>query len=133
MTAKTVLQKKIEEGRTARGFLALWLPVLLWMAIIFALSSMPKTMVPNIRIPYADKAAHFFEFLILGALLIRAFLHYFHNSLWRAMIPAIVIAFLYAFSDEFHQSFVPGRTADIFDLMVDVTASVIGTAIYKRG
>jgi VanZ family protein len=98
------------------------------MAFIFYVSSMPEPPLP----PHvSDKAAHSFGYTWLGLLVARAV----SGGLWRRMtlrdiVLAIVIATLYGVSDEFHQSFVPGRDADIHDVYADASGAVIGTMLW---
>ena len=65
------------------------------------------------------KLAHFTEYFVLSVLLYRALRQ---GPRWdlRAAGMAIVIAGLYAMLDEFHQWFVPGRTAAAGDSLIDV-------------
>ena len=69
-------------------------------------------------------ASHFCEFALLAALWAWALLPVLGRT---ALAAAAAIALLYALSDEFHQSFVPGRDADPLDLLVD--AAGIATAL----
>ena len=64
------------------------------------------------------KAAHFTEYFILYVLLYRA-INAKKNADIKVFIGAIIIVFLYACSDEFHQAFVPGRAAAFRDVLVD--------------
>ncbi len=51
----------------------------------------------------------------------------------RALAAAAAIAFAYALSDELHQSYVPGRDADPFDVLVDAAGiALAGLAISRR-
>ena len=110
-----------------------WTPVVIWMAAIFALSSIPDEHIPKISIPNIDKLVHFVEFSILGFLLIRAFLNSGLNiSFTKMLILAIIIASLYACSDEWHQHFVHNRTPDIFDLITDFIGVNVGVFLYKK-
>ena len=47
---------------------------------------------------------------------------------WRAAAVAVMFAGVYGFTDEFHQWFVPGRTADVYDWIADSTGATIGVA-----
>ncbi len=115
-----------------------WLPALAWMGIIFWLSSSAQTP-GGIELP--DKAVHFVIYAILGALL------------WWAVAPAgggqqpagaaaaaaviFIVGALYGASDELHQLFVPGRTADIADWATDAVgiAAIVLIALalsYRR-
>jgi VanZ family protein len=97
-----------------------WSAVLLWMGAIFALSD-----IPSLKSPFEPlydfilrKLAHVTEYGILTALLIIALrLHTRRNA--HALVIAALIAILYAVSDEWHQSFVPGREGTLRDVAVD--------------
>jgi VanZ family protein len=102
-----------------------WLPALAWMALIFWLSSGPLPPTPGgIDIP--DKIAHFIAYAILSGL-----------SLWAAAalspdaasLVAFVVAVAYGASDEFHQHFVPGRSADVRDWLTDVAGAAFAVGI----
>ncbi|MBI2136539.1 VanZ family protein [Candidatus Woesearchaeota archaeon] len=110
-----------------------WLPVIIYMYLIFYLSSIPGTDV-TAKIFINDKILHGIEFFILAVLLYRCF----NNAKNRRIkenryILAISLAILYAVSDEFHQSFVPGRAADIIDVIADSigAVSIIGLGHIK--
>lgn len=110
-----------------------WVPVVIWMVVIFILSSIPGEDFPEVGIPNIDKFVHFFEFFLLGLLLIRAFLNsYFNTSLARLVLLSAVSASLYALSDEWHQSFISNRMPDSIDLLTDIIGSTAGVFIYKR-
>lgn len=113
---------------TGRGFLLYWLPVLLWAALIFWLSSMSVTPEPEaVRgFPGWSQEAHFTLYLVLGALLFRAIA--MPSSMVQLSMP-MVIGALYAASDEVHQFFVPGRQADLFDFIVDVAGLAAGVLV----
>jgi VanZ family protein len=93
-----------------------WLPALLWMALIFAFS----TRHGGGHLPAAEvalrKLAHVTEYFVLTALLLRALRR---SQVTAAVAVAIVVALAYAASDEWHQSFVPGRTATPRDVAID--------------
>lgn len=111
-----------------------WLPVVLWVAVIFSFSSLPKERLPDIGIIGADKFGHTIEFFVLGALLIKALLKTFPNlGLAKIAVLSILIALLCAATDEIYQSFMPTRNADIFDLLSDFIGANIGVIIYARG
>ncbi len=48
---------------------------------------------------------------------------------WTRVVIAIVLATLYGVSDEFHQLFVPGRSADRYDVLADCIGATMGAAI----
>jgi VanZ family protein len=106
----------------------LWGPVVLQLAIIFAASS-----IPNLReIPggISDKSGHSIGYAMLAGLLLRALAGgRLEGVTWKRGIAAIVLATLYGVTDEFHQLFVPGRSADPYDVLADGVGATIGTAI----
>lgn len=77
--------------------------------------------------PIVRTFAHAFEFFLLAALS-AAFTYTFDMKSKYARQAAIAFSFtvVNAFLDEFHQYFVPGRTADILDVIVDVGGGLVG-------
>jgi VanZ family protein len=104
--------------------LTLWLPVVLWAAVIFTFSSIPSL---NSGLGTWDtvlrKAAHLTEYAILGALLVRA--------LGREL-PAFLVGVAYAATDEVHQHFVRGRHASPADVLIDAVGIAIGILALSR-
>ena len=110
--------------------LSLWVPVALYMAFIFWLSSISRP--PDLPSSVSDKAAHGLLYCGLGALLVRA-----RAGGWRRPVTlgiaaaAIVVATLYGISDEIHQYFVPQRQVEARDVLADALgASVAAGAMY---
>jgi VanZ family protein len=72
------------------------------------------------------KAAHVFEYFILGLLLLRAFRAGSRGTWkWRWSFFAIICLILWSLGDEFHQSFVPTRTASMTDVAIDAAGGVL--------
>lgn len=103
-----------------RTLLWRWLQALLWMALIFFLSSRPK--LPGPEDPLLNlllkKTGHFVAFGTLAWLYARA-LRGQGITQTRAFWLAWGLTLLYALSDEFHQSFVPGRHPALTDVLID--------------
>lgn len=76
---------------------------------------------------FIRKAAHLGSYALLAALLVYA-LSGGSTSNRRNLIYAILIAFLYACTDELHQSFTPGRTAMVQDVLLDTVGASCGAA-----
>ena len=79
------------------------------------------------------KAGHFTEYAILALLAARAFLtatFELFRQRWFWISLLLVIA--YALSDEFHQSFVPSRTASIYDSMIDSAGGLTALVLLAR-
>lgn len=99
--------------------------VIAWMALIFVLSAqerMPTTagMPPDI----AAIAGHFVAYSVL-ATLIRIAIGGLRSDR-RSDVLAVALATIYGLTDEFHQSFVPGRDPSAFDIGIDLLGATIG-------
>ena len=112
-----------------------WVPSLLYMALIFAVSSLKQPPLPTPEFEWfaIDKIYHFIEYAILGTLLAWAFVKARPSivpskHIWLA---AAVLSMLYGASDEWHQTFVPGRYATLGDWVADALGSIAGVlAVY---
>jgi VanZ family protein len=102
----------------ATRLLASWLPVLVWAAVIFTLSSIPSLSTGlGVWDTILRKAAHLTEYAILGVLLLRAV---------GRELPALAAGVAYAASDELHQYFVRGRHASPVDVAIDALGLLAG-------
>ncbi len=104
-----------------------WIPVALYAAVIFWLSSEshPLPFLPPAVFDF-DKLLHAGEYAVLGALLFRALALSAATRPRRAALCALAIASLYGASDEWHQSYVPNRSADPWDWAADTLGAVAG-------
>ncbi|WP_096156549.1 MULTISPECIES: VanZ family protein [Bacillus] len=128
-----------------------WLLVVAWMFLIFFLSAQPaeqssqlsggitdavietvEKVLPNVSINrdtvshLIRKNAHFLAYLILGVLVTNAL---YQSSKLRGkqqIVLAFIICVLYAISDEVHQLFVPGRSGEIRDVIIDSAGAAVG-------
>jgi VanZ family protein len=137
-----------------RQFLKYWLPVLIWMAVIFGASADPQShdrsrhifrpillwFFPHISDQEFEqihlilrKCCHLTEYAILGLLVFRALSHS-KTGLppwsWPRVGGVLLIVFVYAATDEYHQSFVPGRTALFSDVCIDTGGAAIGLLVW---
>lgn len=118
---------------TKSKFLKFWFPVLFYSGIIFFASSLPAVKSP-FEIRHLDKAIHIVEYMPFGILLSRAFFHAPWDSPRKVLLGYVILAsFLYGLSDEYHQSFVVGREATVFDAFADTVGGMIGAYIYFYG
>ena len=103
------------------------------MALIFCLSAQPSLPSPEERwLDFVfEKSAHTFEFAVLALLCLRA-LAIERSESWRSVGVAIVLAGLFAVSDEFHQLYVPGRSSDWSDLLFDLLGVGAGVWLWLR-
>ena len=106
----------------------LWLPPLVYAAVIFHFSSESDPL-PFVRATLWDKALHTIEYAGLGMLAARAL---FAEGMPPRIGIAVSIAIiaLYAATDEWHQLYVPERDASVFDWTADVVGAAVGTALY---
>lgn len=131
-----------------------WAFVIVWMAVIFYLSHQPATesdklstgiteiIVENVQkvLPQNEfdmnrlnhvvrKNAHFFAYLLLGIFVLHALTKSGVLG-FKAFFIALGICVLYAISDEVHQLFVPGRSGQVRDVLIDSTGALVGIGLY---
>ena len=98
------------------------------MAAIFVLSN--QSTIPHLPVGLSNYTGHFIGYGLLGGLALRAFadarwqgVH--AGSAWRG----IVFASLYGITDEFHQSFVTGRTSTVDDWIADTAGAAVAVLL----
>ena len=131
-----------------------WLAVILWLVLIFILSAQPvlksnglsksiaekvikiiKKISPDKNISlgrfnhYLRKTAHFFFYMILGILMMNVLKMMKVKGVKRIAL-ALLICVLCAMLDEFHQLFVPGRGAQVKDVIIDSIGAIVGIGLY---
>jgi VanZ family protein len=139
-----------------RSFLRYWLPVIVWMAVIFSASGDTKSyqhssrliapivrwLFPNISPDALDstvlvvrKCAHLTEYAVLALLFWRAVRKPPRRDprpwSWPLAGLAVLFVALYAASDEFHQLFVPTRDASLRDVAIDTFGAVLGIILLR--
>lgn len=118
-----------ERSRATRTLLR-WLPALGLMTLIFVLSSQSGLKISEdagVDRPLRT-LAHFTAYALLAAALLFAISG--SNSVSaRAALVALIVAVLYGLSDEIHQAFVPDRTGQLKDLVVDGLGAGVGVLI----
>jgi VanZ family protein len=114
-----------------KTFSKLWLPVITYAILIFWISSVERPFGIELKITNADKVIHFLEYSIFGFLLIRA-IHGSNAVISRnaAILMTFAIGTFYGFTDELHQSVVPGRFATVTDFVFDSIGSFAGAIIF---
>ena len=100
-----------------------WLPALAWAALIFSLSGQPRLVI-DLELN-TDKLAHFLAYAVLGALLAYAQT----RTGWPPAV-AYALGIAYGASDEWHQSFVPGRSSEVADWLADAAGVLVAVALY---
>ena len=145
-----------------RLWLRAWVPALLWMAVILWFSDQPSLRLSRVipalavwgRPPgryidfAASKAAHLAEYFILARLYRRGLAGVTAAAARPGVTAAAggaprrstslhtwawALAVLYASTDEFHQLFVPGRTATLRDVLIDAAGAALGLWLWGRG
>jgi VanZ family protein len=111
-----------------------WVPAVVMMGLIFLASSTPASHLPNFGAfdLLVKKGGHAIGYALLG-------LAYFHALPSRLSVPyravmALLMAVLFSLSDEFHQSFVEGRTSTLRDVLIDTggaTLALFAATIYS--
>lgn len=106
---------------SARALARAWGPATLWLAVLFILSHQPDDAVP-VWWSVPDTVAHIGLYAVLGVLLA------WGNRTWGGPgWPALgLFGIAWAVSDEWHQSFVPGRDPSVGDLAADAAGLLIG-------
>src|SRR5438874_9446054 len=135
-----------------KNFLKHWLPVLIWLGVIFLGSTdmlsaehTSRFLVPFLRwidpqISFTTlnaiqlgirKLGHLTEYAVLAMLLWRALRS---GTRWQMKMSILflvagIACAIFAASDEFHQAFVPTRTSSSHDVMIDICGALVGLAI----
>ena len=110
-----------------------WIPALAWMMVIFAFSQQPALKASTID--WQDfiirKIAHVTEYFILTLFYLWPLRKIQGFSRNRALITAGVLAFLYAVTDEYHQTFITGREGRARDVGID-SLGILLAAFFSR-
>jgi VanZ family protein len=118
-----------------------WILSVLWLGVIFLFSARTASdyhnsasFLFNINLPQwltfaVWESGHFLEYLVLGFFMLSAVSSTFKLKKPMQIIIVMAICILYALSDEIHQLYVPGRTFQALDLILDTLGSASGTAI----
>ena len=135
-------------------FVSHYLPLIAWLAFISFASSddfnaentsriigplilwlFPNTSPETLEVVHyiTRKTAHFTEYAILGFLAARAFRTSPRPAInQRWFLICVMIVVVYALLDEYHQSFVPSRTASIVDSLIDMAGGLTALLILRK-
>ncbi|MZQ99687.1 MAG: VanZ family protein [Acidaminobacter sp.] len=133
-----------------------WIAVILWMGVIFSLSTQPaavsnelskgvteivieavEKVLPAVSLEVEDynhyirKNAHFFAYMLLGVLVANALRTGDSRTVLANVVLAGVICAGYAVSDEIHQLFVSGRGAQVKDVLIDSGGAAVGIMMWQ--
>lgn len=99
-----------------------WLPAIVWMLAIFVLSATPADTLNNAGLGsdpiHID--GHFALFLILCITYYKA---------TKSVLKSLILTIIFAFTDEFHQRFTPGRSSSMFDIYIDTIGALISVLL----
>lgn len=131
MSARPAATTSAPTARAGRArAVARLVPAVAWMALIFAFSHRPD--LPDVgTLPDALTAVlgHLVAYAVLAGLVWWAVPGLAGR---RRLVVAFAVAVLYGVTDEWHQSFVPGRTPDVLDLVTDAAGAAAGLALAVR-
>lgn len=96
------------------------------------LSEQKKQEVTNDLNKPIRKLMHGSVYLILTILLMNALI-VSNIKFSKVIILSIIISFIYAYSDEYHQTFINGRTGKLSDVLIDTCGSILGLSLYSLG
>ncbi len=110
-----------------------WLPPILWMSLIFMMSTRQSISVSEVTAVnfIFFKSLHIIEYAILFFLLFRAFHTASTVSLQQAFYLSLILSILYGVSDEMHQTFVPTRGGSPRDVIID-TIGILLCFMYTK-
>ena len=108
-----------------------WFPVILYCSIIFLQSSYPAVKeIPEL--PYVDKLIHFAGYALLGLLFVRGFRNSRFKDGQKCIVAvSILLTGLYGAADELHQHYVAARTAEVLDVLFDLSGGIFGVIVYQ--
>ena len=96
------------------------------MAVIFYVSSLHDAPLPQ---GMSDKSAHWLGYTGFSVTIVRAFAGGLPRAITaRTALAAVMMATAYGATDEFHQMFVAGRSAELMDLAADGLGAIVGAA-----
>ena len=110
-----------------------WIPPFIWMGFIFFLSSQQKVSFTHVYTSdfIIFKTFHITEYAVLFFLLFRAAFS-IRKALYQSNLFALLIAVLFAASDEIHQLFVASRQGTVRDICIDTIGIIIMYIIIQR-
>ena len=107
-----------------------WLPLFVWVFLIFAFSSIPQLSGNDVPIPEGfDKVAHFIEYAVLAVFFYRGLSYDSEKNKWFICIFIVVFGSGIAALDEFYQSYIPGRFSSSMDLLADIAGVGVGALL----
>ena len=107
-----------------------WIPLALWIAFIFVMSSIPDLPGEYRDLPpHSDKVVHFIEYFVLAILLYRGIRNDRIERVGVVLSILVMMGIGIAGLDELYQSIVPGRDSSAADLAADIGGVTVGAVI----
>lgn len=91
---------------------------IVWMVLIWTISSLPSSELPSFRVFGFDKIAHFSIYMIWGLLVNKHLLKVRAHIVTSIAIYSLMC--LCASLDEWHQHYIPGRSVNVYDLLANL-------------
>lgn len=142
------------ERQSAGGLWSRYLPLIAWLVFIFVASSdgfsaantsrligpfilwlFPNTSAESLALIHliTRKSAHFAEYAVLGFVAARAFRTSPRPAFQRRWFQvSLILIVVYALIDEYHQSFIPTRSASVLDSLIDMTGGLAALIVIRR-
>jgi VanZ family protein len=115
----------------ARRLLLCWLPIALYIGLIFALSSLSRFPFSLPPVRHLDKLIHAAEYAALAFLLTRALRAERPQARpWALLLVAVLLVAALGGLDELYQRTVPNRDSDVLDLAADCAGGLLGAALF---
>ena len=99
------------------------------MAVIFLLSHQQGDDLPPL-FPHFDKIAHFLIYGLLAATLVGGFPPDLRRRRPWLVVVTVLLCLGYGLSDEYHQSFIPGREPSLVDVLFDVLGALAVSLVW---
>ena len=112
-----------------------WLPLIAWMGLIFWLSSQPQPfdLPESWQRSLVGIGGHVLGYVGLSLLWWRTLAARPLVTARWTLVLAFLLTMLYAVSDEYHQTFVPGRSGNLVDILTDAAGAALGLwLVYRR-
>jgi VanZ family protein len=122
----------MSQATAPRQFLFYHLPAVVYAGLIIGLSSLTNIHLPKTQFVELDKVIHFAEYGLFAWLVSRSTSH-LHRAVGVDESSFLALGFvtMFAFADEFYQSFIPGRQSDTADFLTDVAAAIVVVAVVR--
>jgi len=131
------LKNRFQKGiyRAINRFLY-WLPAVLYMSLIYYLSSAPPPEAARMAPQLMDiKFTHIIEYFVLASLIYYAIANTAEIPFkWKAAY-TVMLTYIYGLTDELHQAFVQGRGSSLIDPFTNLAAACLAVAVvyyFKR-